>query len=138
MCFFSLFRALQIVQNEEYLLDSDFDEIRIIRRQGVPAHENYNKWTVDNVLESVAQNSDNKTARRSKRYIFSQIVTNTDSIIPSNVTETFGFTNCERFTDCLVYPILLVGVLGLILSQPYPGNIPIDAPQPGNYYFIHS
>ena len=169
--FFSFSRALQIVQTEEYLSDSDFDEIRIIRRQGVPAQENYNKWTVDNVLESVAQKSEHKSVSRSKRYIFPQIVTSTDSIIPSScptdhvcntdsvctgsissaqallcdsnccstdiVSEMFGFTNCESFPECLVYPILLVGVLGLILSQPYPGNIPIDAPQPGKYY-VHS
>lgn len=168
---FSLSRALRIVQFEEYLPDSDFDEIRIIRRLGVPAQENYNKWTVDNVLESVAQKSEHKSVSRSKRYIFPQIVTSTDSIIPSScptnhvcntdsvctgtisaaqsalcdsnccstdiVSEMFGFTNCESFPECLIYPILLVGVLGLILSQPYPGNIPIDAPQPGKY-FIHS
>ena len=138
--FFSLSRALKIVQNEEYLPDSDFDEIRIIHRQGVAALENYNKWTVDNVLENVAQNSEHKTVRRSKRQIFPQIVTSTDSIYGYNSTDSgmFGFINCERFPDCLVYPILLVGVLGLILSQPYPGNIPIDGPQPGKYYFIHS
>ena len=85
---FDYSRALEIVQNEEYLEDVNFDEIRLSRKQGevFQAIDNF-KEKVDNNFDILSEDSDilgefdNEYHREKRSFFGSSCLTTTGYLI---------------------------------------------------------
>jgi len=114
---FDYSRALEVVQDEEYLDDVDFDEIRLRRKQGevYQAIDNFNEKIENNFIQTsheVPEDSD--IFHRKKRASSTSSVTVQDLEI-----EQWGK--------------LLAGlaIISTIIMNPAPTNIPSSSPQCG-------
>ena len=131
---FDYARALEVVQDEEYLDDVDFDEIRLSRKQGeVFKHiDSFEEKIANNFIQSfheVSEDSEilndfdyeNEAHHREKRFSF------------FNTTSTFC-TNCTLGGPTLpgVVATVLTSAAILIAANPAPGLTPSSSPQPGS------
>jgi ABC-type phosphate transport system ATPase subunit len=68
---FNYARALEVVQDEQYLDDIDFDEIRLRRKQGevFQAIDNFNEKIKDNFIQTDDFPEDSDIFHREKRVI---------------------------------------------------------------------
>jgi len=115
--------ALSVIQEEDYLEDEDFDDIRLIRKQGevIQAIENFEEKISDHE-DSELLGTFEEHHHREKRFLFQN-------------TSSFDF--CMNCTDSsptvpgVVSTILAVSVAILALNPP-PGNVPTNSPQPGS------
>ena len=127
---FDYARALEVVQDEEYLDDVDFDEIRLSRKQGeVFKHiDNFEEKIANNFIQSfheVSEDSEilndfdyeNEAHHREKRFSFF----NTSSTPPGLLTPPLRIVGTVLAT---------VGIL--IAANPAPGLTPSSLPQPGS------
>ena len=127
---FDYARALQVVQDEEYLDDVDFDEIRLSRKQGeVFKHiDSFEEKVANNFIQSfheVSEDSEilndfdyeNEAHHREKRFIFF----NTSSTSPGLLDPPLRVVGAVLATVCI-----------LIATNPTPGLTPSSSPQPGS------
>ena len=127
---FNYARALEVVQDEEYLDDSDFDEIRLRRKQGevFQAIDNFNE-KVDNKFDILGE-SDNEYQEyhhRVKRRL---------DLLPPYITTL----SCNDFENmgflCSLHPWefllqTLIGIGTVVTMFPPPPVTPPDSPQCG-------
>ena len=127
---FDYARALQVVQDEEYLDDVDFDEIRLSRKQGeVFKHiDSFEEKVANNFIHSFHEASEdseilsdfdyeNEAHHREKRFIFF----NTSSTSPGLLDPPLRVVGAVLATVCI-----------LIATNPTPGLTPRSLPQPGS------
>ena len=129
---FDYSRALEIVQDEEYLDDVNFDEIRLSRKQG-EVFQAIDKFQekVDNNFDILWEDSDilgqfdneYQEYHREKR----------QSNIPLSLTTATG-TNCTFCGSTLpgIAATVLTSAAILIAANPAPGLAPSSSPQPGS------
>ena len=154
---FDYSRALEIVQDEEYLDDIEFDEIRVSRKQGEVFQ------AIDNFKEKVANNfgilsedflgeldNDNFQEKKAKNFDFlyedSDILGQmTFSVNENEYQEVLDrekraalFNNTFSFGNPFGNPTLpgitatvLASAAILIAANPAPGLVPSSSPQPG-------
>ena len=153
---FDYSRALEIVQDEEYLDDVNFDEIRVSRKQGevFQAIDNF-KEKVDNNFEIISEASDilgefDNKYQREKRFFFggscSTILGRLLVILNTSTTNTTAFRSFVRKKRSIFcsdsnttppgLPEIVVSVLTtaaiLIAANPAPCLTPSSSPQPGS------
>ena len=116
--------ALEIIQSEEYLQDSDF------------AHQNSQKIThkhgsiledIENFEEKLAKTSRENENHRDKRSF--------DLLDFFGSTSAFESTNNYNITTTpfMIASTSLVAIAVLLASNPTPGLAPSSSPQPGTY-----
>ena len=127
---FDYARALDIIQDEEYLDDVDFDEIRLSRKQGevFQAIDSFQEKVANNFIQTfheVSEDSDiagefdyeNVAHHREKR----------------QYTNSTVCTNCNDGNPTLqgIAATVLATAAILIAANPAPGLVPSGSPQPG-------
>ena len=125
---FDYARALEVVQDEEYLDDVDFDEIRLSRKQGeVFKHiDSFEEKIANNFIQSFHEVSED-----------SEILNDFDYENEAHHREKrFSFFNTSTLPDLLSPPFRTVGTvlatfIILIAANPAPGLTPSSSPQPG-------
>ena len=153
---FNYARALEVVQDEEYLDDVDFDEIRLRRKQGevFQAIDNFNE-KIENNFEILSEDSDilgefdnfyQESHHREKRQLFGSSCNTptTTTIRPttaapvSNIPSWIGRKKRSIFCSGTTPPgwpgIIATGLTTaaiLIAANPAPGLTPSSSPQPG-------
>ena len=152
---FNYAEALRIIQEEEYLADEDFDDIRLFHKQGevIQAIENFEEKISDNKL--VGQVSNNHIFDHSNELdpedrklesIDSELVEEFDwnilerekrtiilgTVAPPVLATDTGFTLCNNFTNilCMIAPIITIFEITM-MTNPAPTDVPSDQPQPG-------
>jgi len=126
---FDYARALEVVQDEEYLDDVDFDEIRLRRKQGevFQSIDNFHE-KVDNNFDIPWEDSDilgqfdneyQEYHHREKRFF------------------NGSYSFCTNSTDCIptapgIVATVLTTAAILIAANPAPGLTPSSSPQPGS------
>jgi hypothetical protein len=146
---FDYSRALEIVQEEEYLEDVNFDEIRLIRKQGkvFQAIDNF-KEKVNNDFDILWEDSDilgefDEHHREKRQYATEvdnmQLQRDFSEIILLVIQYYQG--NLQRdFSQIILYLVSLPGIAAtvlatvtiLIAANPAPGLTPSSLPQPGS------
>lgn len=132
---FDYARALEVVQDEEYLDDVDFDEIRFSRKQGEvfqaidkfqeKVDNNFDILYEDSELLGQFDNEYQEIHHREKRLAF---LNNTLTLgTPGFCT---NFTNCVPTVPGIVATVLATAAI-LIAANPAPGLTPSSSPQPG-------
>ena len=146
---FDYSRALEIVQEEEYLEDVNFDEIRLSRKQGkvFQAIDNF-KEKVNNDFDILWEDSDilgefDEHHREKRQYATEvdnmQLQRDFSEIILLVIQYYQG--NLQRdFSQIILYLVSLPGIAAtvlatvtiLIAANPAPGLTPSSLPQPGS------
>ena len=131
---FDYVRALEIVQDEEYLDDSDFDEIRFSRKQGevFQAIDNFQEKVANNLIQPKTRNVERANLRsgsetrkyqesnhREKRTLFFDT--------GSNTTTGTGILD----PPLRIAATVLATAAIIIVANPAPGLVPSGSPQPG-------
>jgi len=116
---FNYARALEVVQDEEYLDDVDFDEIRLRRKQGevFQAIDNFNEKIENNFIQTDDFSEDSAIFHREKRGGCCQPV-----VQPNLTITTHPWEICAK---------VLVGVGILIALNPPPPLTPPTSPRCG-------
>ena len=141
---FDYSRALEIVQDEEYLDDSDFDEIRLRRKQGevFQAIDNFQEKAANNfdILSEdsdIAGDFDYESNHREKRSLFcdndSSVVRKKRSIFCSNNYSNYTTSTGTSLLDPPIRTVatVIAAAVILIAANPPPGLVPSSSPQPG-------
>ena len=155
---FNYARALEVVQDEQYLDDIDFDEIRLRRKQGevFQAIDNFNEKIENNLILSkdsdIASEFDNEyeeSHHRAKRFSFFGSSCNTPitpmlpNPLPPLNCNNGGFFNlqgiaCRRKRSVCVsdhpweiFAKVLIGIGILKIMNPAPGPTPDTSPRCG-------
>ena len=147
---FDYSRALEIIQDEEYLDDVNFDEIRVSRKQGevFQAIENF-KEKVDNNFDILWEDSDilgefDEHHREKRQYATEvdnmQLQRDFSEIILLVIQYYQGLPASGFFTNYTIGDPSLPGIAAtvlaivaiLIAANPAPGLTPSSLPQPGS------
>ena len=129
---FDYARALEVVQDQEYLDDVDFDEIRLSRKQGefFQAIDNFQE-KVDNNFDILWEDSDilgqfgneyQEHDREKRQSIQDPRLFFTSHTLPFDTNPTL---------PGIAATVLAAGVV-LIAANPAPGLTPSSSPQPGS------
>ena len=129
---FDYARVLEVVQDQEYLDDVDFDEIRLSRKQGefFKHIDSFEEKIANNFIQSfheVSEDSEilndfdyeNEAHHREKRFSF------------FNTTSTFLPGLPDPTLPGVVVSVLTSAAI-LIAANPAPGLTPSSSPQPGS------
>ena len=153
---FNYARALEVVQDEEYLDDVDFDEVRLRRKQGevFQAIDNFNE-KIENNFEILSEDPDilgkfdneyQEFHHREKRSLFGSscttstttTTTTTTTAAPQNWAPLIGRKKRSIFCPGTTPPgwpgitaTVLTTAAILIAANPAPGLTPSSSPQPG-------
>ena len=141
---FNYARALEVVQDEEYLDDVDFDEIRLRRKQGevFQAIDNFNEKIENNSLGEF-DNEYQEFHHREKRSLFgSSCTTSTTTTTTTTAAPNWNWIGKRKKRSIFCpgttppgWPGITATVLTtaaiLIAANPAPGLTPSSSPQPG-------
>ena len=118
-------RALEIVQDEEYLDDVNFDEIRLSRKQG-EVFQAIDKFQekVDNNFDILWEDSDILGQFDNEYQEYHREKRQSNQVFFTNDTPPFDTTG-------IAATLLVAGTI-LIAANPAPGLTPSSSPQPGS------
>ena len=144
---FNYARALEVVQDEEYLDDVDFDEVRLRRKQGevFQAIDNFNEKIENNFLSEDSDilgefdNEYEESHHREKRFsFFGDSCGSTVTTGSATIFNLFGLTSeRKKRAVCIsdhpweIFAKVLVGAGILITMFPPPGETPDSSPRCG-------
>jgi len=133
---FDYSRALEVVQDEEYLDDVDFDDdIRLSRKQGeVFKHiDSFEEKIANNFIQSFHEVSEDSEILSEFDYEYQESHHREKRFSFFNTSSTFC-TNCTLGGPTLrgLGAAVLTSVAILIAANPAPGLTPSNSPQPGS------